>query len=391
MGTPVGNSDLPRQSRSQNRETSFRRQNTEGERERCFVLTCYMLLTRLSRLKRHIHVLLISVGFALSLCIMAMASKPIFTFGSKSSSQVKLDNLQRLEKDLTSNLECPVCLITPRTGPVPSCPAGHILCITCRESLDTCPTCRRTLGENINSLASALIDIVNHKCKFSPQGCKTKLQLSSLMAHEKICPRRVIKCPNLNCLKEVQFKNYLDHTIEDQCSSYNRQNEEENENEGPNPENPYCGLTVINSSWNNDTDEELTPDERHFISQSEAKTVLTVFIRFDHRGRKYFLHASYSKKEEHFTFYVLSAERYRHRDVKLLIRSNDGKFETSFKTKTVLIEEAPLDEDALFENRAVWILSLMSMQKFYSCKKDLPPSGRITKWLNDFKIFIAFD
>ena len=324
---------------------------------------------------------------------MAMASQPIFTFGKKSSNQKRVDDLQRLEKDLTSNLQCPVCFSTPRTGPVPSCPAGHILCITCRESLDTCPTCRRTLGENINSLASALIDIVNHKCKFSAQGCETKLQLSSLLAHEKICPERVIKCPNLNCLKKVQFKNYLDHTILDKCSSYNRGNEEENENEGPNLENPYCGLTVINSSWNNDTDEDLTPDERHFISQSEAKTSLFVYIRFNHRGRKYFLHASYSKKEEHFTFYVLTTERNdrEHEHVKLLIRSNDGDFETSFKTKTVFVEDAPLDEDALFENRAVWILSHMSMEKFYSCKKDLPPSGHITKWLNNFKIFIDFE
>ena len=117
-------------------------------------------------------------------------------------------------------------------------------------------------------------------------------------------------------------------------------------------------------------------------------------LRFQFRGRKYFLHGSYSNKEKLFTFYVLTTERdgdREHEHVKLFIRSNDGNFETSFKTKTVFIEEAPLDEDALFENRAVWILSRMSMQKFYSCKKDLPPSGRITKWLNNFKIFIAFD
>ena len=208
---------------------------------------------------------------------MAMASQPIFTFGKKSSNQKRVDDLQRLEKDLSSHLECPVCLITPRTGPVPSCPAGHILCITCRESLDTCPTCRRTLGENINSLASALIDIVNHKCKFSAQGCETKLQLSSLLAHEKICPERYITCPNLHCLKKVRFKNYLLHTFF--CSPYNQRNEEENEYEEPDSENPSCGLVVISKSINNETDEELTPDERYFISQCEAKTSSFTYTR----------------------------------------------------------------------------------------------------------------
>ena len=123
-----------------------------------------------------------------------------------------------LEEDLTEHLECPVCLSVPRTGPIPSCPVGHIICSTCRESLDTCPTCRRPLSvENTNCLASALIDKVEHKCKFHVHGCDVRRLLGELTKHEKICPERTIKCPNLRCRKEFKLKSYQSHVTQDDC------------------------------------------------------------------------------------------------------------------------------------------------------------------------------
>ena len=123
-----------------------------------------------------------------------------------------------LEEDLSSRLECPVCLSVPRTGPIPSCPVGHIICSTCRESLDTCPTCRRPLSaENTNCLAAALIDKVKHKCKFHLHGCDVKRLLGELPQHEKICTERTTICPNLRCKKEVKLKSYQSHVTEDDC------------------------------------------------------------------------------------------------------------------------------------------------------------------------------
>ena len=34
--------------------------------------------------------------------------------------------------DLESVVECPVCLVIPRSLPIPCCPAGHIMCRPCR-------------------------------------------------------------------------------------------------------------------------------------------------------------------------------------------------------------------------------------------------------------------
>ena len=39
---------------------------------------------------------------------------------------------------LKDNVECPVCLEIPWTGPVPVCPNGHLVCHDCKR--DTCPT-----------------------------------------------------------------------------------------------------------------------------------------------------------------------------------------------------------------------------------------------------------
>ena len=39
-------------------------------------------------------------------------------------------------------LECPVCYNIPRDLPIPQCPAGHIICKTCRDPVSMCPTCR---------------------------------------------------------------------------------------------------------------------------------------------------------------------------------------------------------------------------------------------------------
>merc|ERR1712112_527226 len=42
---------------------------------------------------------------------------------SKKSKQV-LEELQML-------VECPVCMTTPKEGPMPCCPAGHLTCAPC--------------------------------------------------------------------------------------------------------------------------------------------------------------------------------------------------------------------------------------------------------------------
>ena len=51
----------------------------------------------------------------------------------------------------------------------------------------------------INSLVGGLIEQVEHKCKYSDQGCKVKMMLKDLQLHETNCPERAIKCPYYFC------------------------------------------------------------------------------------------------------------------------------------------------------------------------------------------------
>ena len=45
-------------------------------------------------------------------------------------------------KELIKDLECPVCIETPRVGPLFQCENGHILCSQCNGKIKQCPQCR---------------------------------------------------------------------------------------------------------------------------------------------------------------------------------------------------------------------------------------------------------
>ena len=48
-------------------------------------------------------------------------------------------------EDLRRALECPVCLETPKAGPLYQCENGHILCSGCNGKVQQCPECRVNL------------------------------------------------------------------------------------------------------------------------------------------------------------------------------------------------------------------------------------------------------
>ena len=113
----------------------------------------------------------------------------------------------QLSKVVEATLECPVCLSLPRDLPVPCCPSGHIVCRSCRSAVKRCPICRQKMPANLtNSVVGSLIEQVEHKCKFSDQGCKVKMMLKDLVTHEKQCPERTFNCPFNGCAKLVKLK-----------------------------------------------------------------------------------------------------------------------------------------------------------------------------------------
>jgi len=115
-----------------------------------------------------------------------------------------------------SQLKCPVCFNIPRDLPLPSCPSGHFVCRPCKTRVKDCPTCRQPMPANMtNSAIGALIEHVEHNCKFSDKGCDVQMMLQDLVTHEKQCPERTFNCPLFGCAEQVNLKSFEYHAIVD--------------------------------------------------------------------------------------------------------------------------------------------------------------------------------
>lgn len=63
-------------------------------------------------------------------------------------------------QDLASLFECPVCF-DYALPPIMQCQSGHIVCQSCRQKLNLCPTCRGPLGKTYVMLLFQLIKSKN--------------------------------------------------------------------------------------------------------------------------------------------------------------------------------------------------------------------------------------
>ena len=64
--------------------------------------------------------------------------------------QTENQKLNTLVTEMRSRVECQVCFVPPRRGPVPMCPNGHFICTSCKarnrqEGKTHCPTCQQPL------------------------------------------------------------------------------------------------------------------------------------------------------------------------------------------------------------------------------------------------------
>ena len=117
-------------------------------------------------------------------------------------------------------LECPVCLLVPREGPVGACPVGHIVCKTCKVNVEICPTCRRPIPKDGTSIiVNKMLEQIPHTCKYKDFGCEIQKHVLELVEHESQCPERTIKCPHLACYVEVQMKKYHEHAWASNCNT----------------------------------------------------------------------------------------------------------------------------------------------------------------------------
>jgi len=139
-----------------------------------------------------------------------------------------MDKNMKLVKELQEAVECRVCLVVPREGPVPCCPSGHITCSPCLGRLRAkgnmdCPNCRLPMGEGKSALAKIVIENMEHKCSF--QGCDERVPFKAFEGHQVTCKYRKVICPgsNENCREIMPFCKVEEHADACQMISIDKQ------------------------------------------------------------------------------------------------------------------------------------------------------------------------
>lgn len=269
--------------------------------------------------------------------------------------------------DLESVVECPVCLVIPRDLPIPSCPAGHIICKSCRSRVLHCPTCRRQLGDNTSSLAAALIERVRHKCQFSEFGCQFREYLSRLVRHEEVCPERTITCPPPNgCLERVQLKEYHRHAVKQGCS--------------------------VEMKSNNTTKFNLSKGWLQWdgVSQRSEEFNLTedlawTFFHFSRHCHQFYLSAQYFASEQLFLFYVIViggrevAEDFR---ASISITNEENSVKISFQGPVLPVDRVPSSERKLMMSPSCWMVHYRAMRSLLGVTEV--GDSRQAAWSVDF-------
>ena len=260
-----------------------------------------------------------------------------------------------LRRELSTVLECPVCLNVPRELPIPACSAGHILCRSCRSSVTSCPTCRRSMdnsSEITNSIAAALIDKVPHKCKYSEYGCQVQDLLTEVMKHEEKCPDRTVTCPY--CKEKPQLRKYHNHAVEN-CSVYQAQR--------PSTTTPLSyGFLKWNGINRGKLEEfDLTEDQSWFSCYTQLH-------------KKFYLLESYVPAHKCFTFVVYMAENKEDvgdYSVQLTIPASKTRenLQTIYRFPVIGIEEFPKSNDKfMFNNQKCCHIPYTMMRNFFKIK-----------------------
>ena len=93
---------------------------------------------------------------------------------------------------LARELECPVCLLTPRQPPIFICPLGHNICQECRPRLARCPVCKEKFTPGArNYFAEKILDQLERKCRFEIFNCDfSTCDSQDLVHHENICDKK---------------------------------------------------------------------------------------------------------------------------------------------------------------------------------------------------------
>ena len=257
-------------------------------------------------------------------------------------------------------LECPVCLVIPREGPVAMCPVGHIVCKTCKVNTKTCPTCRRPmLKEGTNSVVNKIIEQVPHPCKYKQFGCKVKKRHNELVDHESKCSERTVKCPYLKCNKEIQIRKYNDHAETSNCNT----------------------LSISVSDYRFTT---LSTGNGESIQDQTSRDRLWAMAGFEGFGTFFYLHQHYFAAEKIFAFYVtvpMSSNETEKYLAKITLQNrNDERKSLANIQNVISMDSAPRNRKEVLASKNVMFVPWLQMSGFlkWTEKKRIQESEIVT-------------
>jgi len=272
----------------------------------------------------------------------------------------------RLQSEIESVVECPVCYVIPRHLPIPCCPAGHILCQVCRARVLHCPTCRRQLEDNTSSLAAALIEKVKHKCKFFDKGCTHKALLGDLTSHEATCPERTIHCPAPNgCDEIIQLKDFHQHAVRNGCSVAIRQSTKFN----------------LSKGWLRWDGLSLRKAEEFNLREDLAWS----FFHTSKFQNHFYFSAQYFAAEQLFLFYVMvlggvdSASQFT---AQIRLASKENRVRLLFEGPVLPLDRVPATEEALMSSTSCFTVHYRAMRPLLSVTEV--GENRNVSWSVDF-------
>jgi hypothetical protein len=121
--------------------------------------------------------------------------------------------------DLEAILECIICHVVPRNGPIFQCTNGHLICKECSKktaATASCAMCQEPPPpKKIRSIAAEQViektDFV-FTCIHAVNGCNFSAVRTMLEKHEGTCESRMVPCPDGgNCKKSFPLNKLLKH------------------------------------------------------------------------------------------------------------------------------------------------------------------------------------
>jgi len=167
--------------------------------------------------------------------IVGLKSQKKYLVEDRDSCKKERDSFKNKFMTVTSKLrdqiECPVCLEVPTSGPVFCCPNGHLVCSKCKDTY--CPTCRSKMFSGKSLLAVTVIENIDHKCKNDE--CGKEFALPEYENHLNICPHRIISCPAPNqfCTKKIALSKVYEHILTECEGSLNKSQNDLNDGKFP--------------------------------------------------------------------------------------------------------------------------------------------------------------